>query len=228
MTWKTAIADIPFGGAKGGIRIDPRAYSKEELEHITLRFIYKLKNVIGPERGHPGAGRRHQRRDHGHHDAPVHRRRARAARHARRRHRQGRAHRRLGGARQGHRPGHRLLHRGVGPLARREPRRASGSSCRASATWASAAARDPRTPMGAKIVGVQRRLRHDPTRGGIDVAGAARLRRTNPENLRRSVAGFPGRHASSPRTTSGRWTPTSPSRPRSAARSPATSPRGSR
>jgi glutamate dehydrogenase (NAD(P)+) len=48
MTWKTAIADIPFGGAKGGIRIDPQAYSKEELEHLTLRYVYKLKNLMGP------------------------------------------------------------------------------------------------------------------------------------------------------------------------------------
>jgi glutamate dehydrogenase (NAD(P)+) len=48
MTWKTAIADIPFGGAKGGIRVDPQAYSKEELEHLTLRYVYKLKNLMGP------------------------------------------------------------------------------------------------------------------------------------------------------------------------------------
>src|SRR5436190_20259080 len=48
MTWKTAIADIPFGGAKGGIKVDPRNYSKEELEHLTLRYMYKLKNLIGP------------------------------------------------------------------------------------------------------------------------------------------------------------------------------------
>jgi glutamate dehydrogenase (NAD(P)+) len=48
MTWKTAIVDIPFGGAKGGVRIDPQSYSREELEHLTLRFIYKLKNLIGP------------------------------------------------------------------------------------------------------------------------------------------------------------------------------------
>ena len=48
MTWKTAIVDIPFGGAKGGVRIDPHAHSKEEMEHISLRFIYKLKNLIGP------------------------------------------------------------------------------------------------------------------------------------------------------------------------------------
>lgn len=48
MTWKTAIAEIPFGGAKGGIKIDPFNYSKEEIEHLTLRFIYKMKGLIGP------------------------------------------------------------------------------------------------------------------------------------------------------------------------------------
>jgi glutamate dehydrogenase (NAD(P)+) len=48
MTWKTAIAEIPFGGAKGGIRIDPFAYSKEEMEHLTLRYVYKLKQLMGP------------------------------------------------------------------------------------------------------------------------------------------------------------------------------------
>jgi glutamate dehydrogenase (NAD(P)+) len=53
MTWKTAIADIPFGGAKGGIKLDPRHYSKEELERITLRFMYRLKDLVGPERDIP-------------------------------------------------------------------------------------------------------------------------------------------------------------------------------
>lgn len=48
MTWKTAIAEVPFGGAKGGIKIDPFAYSKEEIEHVTLRYIYKFKNFMGP------------------------------------------------------------------------------------------------------------------------------------------------------------------------------------
>lgn len=48
MTWKTAIADIPFGGAKGGIRFDPRNFSRREIEAITLRYIYKLKQLIGP------------------------------------------------------------------------------------------------------------------------------------------------------------------------------------
>jgi glutamate dehydrogenase (NAD(P)+) len=49
MTWKTAIVEVPFGGAKGGIQIDPRQYGREEIEAITLRFMYKLKRLIGPD-----------------------------------------------------------------------------------------------------------------------------------------------------------------------------------
>lgn len=48
MTWKTAVVDVPFGGAKGGVRIDPRLYSKDELEAIELRYMYKLKSLVGP------------------------------------------------------------------------------------------------------------------------------------------------------------------------------------
>jgi glutamate dehydrogenase (NAD(P)+) len=48
MTWKTAISEVPFGGGKGGIQIDPRQYGKEELQNITLRFMFKLKSLIGP------------------------------------------------------------------------------------------------------------------------------------------------------------------------------------
>ncbi len=48
MTWKTAIAEVPFGGAKGGIKIDPFNYSREEIEHLTLRYIYKFKRFMGP------------------------------------------------------------------------------------------------------------------------------------------------------------------------------------
>jgi glutamate dehydrogenase (NAD(P)+) len=48
MTWKTAIADVPFGGGKGGIQIDPRQYGKEELHTISLRFMYKMKQLVGP------------------------------------------------------------------------------------------------------------------------------------------------------------------------------------
>jgi glutamate dehydrogenase (NAD(P)+) len=49
MTWKTALVNIPFGGAKGGIQFDPGDYSPEEIERITRRFTYALGNNIGPE-----------------------------------------------------------------------------------------------------------------------------------------------------------------------------------
>jgi len=49
MTWKTAITNIPFGGAKGGIQLDPADYSFEEIEKITRRFTFALGNNIGPE-----------------------------------------------------------------------------------------------------------------------------------------------------------------------------------
>lgn len=49
MTWKAAIAGIPFGGAKGGIQLDPGRYSTCELERITRRFAFALGNNIGPD-----------------------------------------------------------------------------------------------------------------------------------------------------------------------------------
>ena len=49
MTWKSAIAGIPFGGGKGGIQMDPSKYSPAELERITRRFTFALGNTIGPE-----------------------------------------------------------------------------------------------------------------------------------------------------------------------------------
>jgi glutamate dehydrogenase (NAD(P)+) len=49
MTWKTALLNIPFGGAKGGIKLDPANYSTRELEGISRRFIFNLGSNIGPE-----------------------------------------------------------------------------------------------------------------------------------------------------------------------------------
>ena len=49
MTWKASLAGLPYGGAKGGIQIDPRNYSIGELERITRRFTYSLGENIGPD-----------------------------------------------------------------------------------------------------------------------------------------------------------------------------------
>lgn len=47
MTWKTAVADIPYGGAKGGIGCTPRDLSKSELERLTRVFTQKIHDLIG-------------------------------------------------------------------------------------------------------------------------------------------------------------------------------------
>ncbi len=49
MTWKTALVDIPFGGAKGGIAVDPAKLSLRELERITRKFVDGIHDVIGPD-----------------------------------------------------------------------------------------------------------------------------------------------------------------------------------
>ncbi len=48
MTWKTAIVDVPFGGAKGGIQVDTKQLSKLELERLTRRFTDIIDPIIGP------------------------------------------------------------------------------------------------------------------------------------------------------------------------------------
>ena len=47
MTWKCSLAGLPYGGGKGGIKLDPANYSQDELERITRRFTYSLGDNIG-------------------------------------------------------------------------------------------------------------------------------------------------------------------------------------
>jgi glutamate dehydrogenase (NAD(P)+) len=49
MTWKCALVDVPFGGAKGGVAVDPTTLSSKELEAVTRRFASELEGVIGPD-----------------------------------------------------------------------------------------------------------------------------------------------------------------------------------
>jgi glutamate dehydrogenase (NAD(P)+) len=53
MTWKAAVVNIPYGGAKGGVACDPQAMSPGELERMTRRFTSELVEVIGPEKDIP-------------------------------------------------------------------------------------------------------------------------------------------------------------------------------
>lgn len=54
MTWKTAVVNIPYGGAKGGITCDPSAMSLRELERLTRKYVDQVGDIIGPLRDVPG------------------------------------------------------------------------------------------------------------------------------------------------------------------------------
>jgi glutamate dehydrogenase (NAD(P)+) len=54
MTWKTAVVNLPYGGAKGGIAVDPSALSIKELERLTRKFVDQVHDMIGPTRDIPG------------------------------------------------------------------------------------------------------------------------------------------------------------------------------
>ena len=49
MTWKSSLLNLPLGGAKGGVRVDPRKLSTKELERLTRRFTAEIINIIGPD-----------------------------------------------------------------------------------------------------------------------------------------------------------------------------------
>jgi glutamate dehydrogenase (NAD(P)+) len=53
MTWKCAIAGIPFGGAKGGVAVNPKQHSRAEVERMTRRYASEILPLIGPERDIP-------------------------------------------------------------------------------------------------------------------------------------------------------------------------------
>ena len=145
MTWKTAIADIPYGGAKGGINCRSDASSsRDELQSITRSFMDKIEKVLGPHARHPGARRGHERPGDGLADGRV---RQAPRPHARLRDRQADRARGLLRARGGYRPRRGATCSGGGAGARARPRR-----------------RDVRRP-GLR----QRRLL-----GGADDAGARR------------------------------------------------------
>jgi glutamate dehydrogenase (NAD(P)+) len=49
MTWKTALVNIPFGGAKGGVAVDPAKLTRDELERVTRKFVDGIHDLIGPD-----------------------------------------------------------------------------------------------------------------------------------------------------------------------------------
>src|ERR671916_2823551 len=53
MTWKCACVNIPYGGGKGGVIVDPKKLSRRELESLTRRFATEIEVLIGPERDIP-------------------------------------------------------------------------------------------------------------------------------------------------------------------------------
>ncbi len=53
MTWKCALIGIPYGGAKGGVAVDPRRLSRNELERVTRRYASEIMPIIGPEKDIP-------------------------------------------------------------------------------------------------------------------------------------------------------------------------------
>ena len=53
MTWKCALMNIPYGGAKGGVVVDPKHLSHRELERLTRRFASEISLLIGPSRTSP-------------------------------------------------------------------------------------------------------------------------------------------------------------------------------
>ncbi len=123
MTWKCALLRLPYGGAKGGVRCNPRELSTGELERLTRRYTAELAARDRAEGGHPGAGHGDERADDGLDDGHV--LHADGPRRARDRHRQADLDRRLDLPTRGDRRRGRDGRRPRVPAARLEPLRAA-------------------------------------------------------------------------------------------------------
>ncbi len=53
MTWKCSLMELPFGGAKGGVRINPTLLSRAELQRVTRRYTMEIISMIGPDKDIP-------------------------------------------------------------------------------------------------------------------------------------------------------------------------------
>lgn len=53
MTWKCALADLPYGGAKGGVKVDPKQLTRGELQRLTRRYAAEIFPLIGPDKDVP-------------------------------------------------------------------------------------------------------------------------------------------------------------------------------
>src|ERR1700723_2107636 len=102
MTWKCAVVNIPFGGAKGGVICDPKKMSQGELERMPRRLTAELIEFIRPEKDLPRPRHGHRRADHGLDHGHLFN--AHAPDRQRRRYRQARQPRRLARTQRGHRP----------------------------------------------------------------------------------------------------------------------------
>ena len=190
MTWKTAIAEVPFGGAKGGMKIDPFAYSREEMEHVSLRYVYKLKNLMGPFRDIPapdvgpnGASLAYMMRQYTDGERDHHALRGVVT---------GKDVRIGGSEGRVKATGQGVVHC-IEEWARERSTSISGARVIIQGFGnVGAAAAEILAAMGAHVVAVNDAHGTVHRDGGIDVAALIQYVHQDPRNLRRTVAGFPG------------------------------------